>query len=52
MPIRHCWFVIVIVLVSAQFAFSQEPADIVLYNGKILTVDSNFRVAQAAAIRG
>ena len=52
MPIRHLWFVIVFVLVSAHFAFSQEPADIVLYNGKILTVDSNFRVAQAAAIRG
>jgi len=31
---------------------AQQPADLILYNGKILTVDAGFSVAQAVAIRG
>jgi Predicted metal-dependent hydrolase with the TIM-barrel fold len=30
----------------------QPPADVVLTNGKIITVDGKFTIAQAAAIRG
>ncbi len=36
-------------LLQAQQA---SPADLVLHNGKILTVDANYSVAQAVAIRG
>lgn len=35
-------------LVSAQ----QTPADVVLTNGKIITVDDKFTIAQAVAVRG
>lgn len=31
---------------------SRQPADIILNNGKILTVDQNFSIAEAVAIRG
>lgn len=36
------------VMIEAQ----QAPADIILTNGKIITVDAQFRIAQAVAIRG
>ena len=36
---------------SVHLASAQEAADTILYNGKILTVDSNFRTAQAVAVR-
>src|SRR3990167_10411425 len=29
---------------------AQQPADLILHNGKVLTVDSNFSTAQAVAI--
>jgi predicted amidohydrolase YtcJ len=29
-----------------------QTADLVLYNGKIITVDASFSIAQAVAIRG
>jgi len=31
---------------------AQQPADVIFHNGKILTVDGNFTIAQAIAIRG
>ncbi|MBI4445486.1 MAG: hypothetical protein HY645_06195 [Acidobacteria bacterium] len=31
--------------------YAQVPADLVLYNGQILTVDSNFSIVQAVAVR-
>jgi hypothetical protein len=37
--------------VAAQEAAEINQADTVLYNGKIVTVDANFRIAQAVAIR-
>src|SRR4051812_29468314 len=37
---------------AAAAAAAQTPADIVLVNGKVLTVDAGDRVAQAIAIRG
>jgi len=36
------------VIVEAQ----QAPPDIILINGKIITVDAQFRIAQAVAVRG
>lgn len=39
-------------LVSGFVAGQQPPADVLLSNGKIITVDDRFRIAQAVAIRG
>lgn len=40
-------------IVSAISAYSQQPpADLILINGKIITVDSRFTIAQAVAIKG
>lgn len=40
------------VLVTAGWLSAQQPADLLLTNGKILTVDSKFTIAQAIAVRG
>src|SRR5581483_6247512 len=32
-------------------SFASEPADVIIYNAKVLTVNSNFTIAQAVAIR-
>ena len=32
--------------------WAQQPADLILHNGKILTVDKDFSVAQAVAVAG
>jgi predicted amidohydrolase YtcJ len=37
---------------SAPGYAQQEPADVVLTNGKIITVDNRFSIAQAVAVRG
>jgi predicted amidohydrolase YtcJ len=34
------------------FGQTEPPADLILTNGKILTVDDEFKIAQAVAIRG
>ena len=39
-------------LSSAAVVFGQQPADLVLTNGKIVTVDDRFTIAQAVAVRG
>ena len=49
---RHFWLLTVCVLASISFAAAQGTADTVLYNGKILTVDKNFRIAEGVAIQG
>ena len=41
-----------IILVSITIGAAQQTAHTVFYNGKILTVDSNFSTAQAVAVRG
>jgi predicted amidohydrolase YtcJ len=45
-------FVAVLLLAGCSAGPAQQPADLILYNGKIITVDAQFRVAQAVAIRG
>src|SRR5690349_20398417 len=42
----------VCVMLMAAAAVAQQPADMVLHNGKILTVDDSFSTAQAVAISG
>src|SRR5450759_3893810 len=41
-----------LLLVTAVPAFAAEQADLILHNGKIVTVDDYFTVAQAVAIKG
>ena len=37
---------------SAPLQGQEAPADLILRNGKIVTVDANFAIAQAVAVRG
>ena len=45
------YLIILTALFGAVVAFAQ-PADVILYHGKIVTVDSQFHIADAIAIRG
>ncbi|MBI4444890.1 MAG: amidohydrolase family protein [Acidobacteria bacterium] len=38
-------------LVSSPFILAQKKADLILYNAKVVTVDSNFTIAEAVAVR-
>ena len=38
-------------LCTVQFTLAQQTADSILYNGKVLTVDRNFSIAEAVAVR-
>ncbi len=48
----HIWIAAVVIAASISVGSAQQTADTVLYNGKVLTVDSNFTIAQAVAVRG
>src|SRR5437867_4137754 len=37
---------------TAVRAGDKEPADFIVYNAKVLTVDARFRIAQAVAVKG
>lgn len=43
---------LVCLLFAAVTVNAQQPADIILHNGKILTVDKNFTTAEAIAVTG
>ena len=44
--------VLVMLLIAATTAWAADSADMILVNGRILTVDDQFSVAQAVAIKG
>ena len=44
--------VVAVAMIGTVSLPAQQTADIVMHNGKVLTVDNNFTVAQAVAIRG
>jgi predicted amidohydrolase YtcJ len=44
--------VVLVAIASALVVAQQTPADVILSNGKIITVDERFTIAQAVAIRG
>ena len=52
MVTRRLCLTIAGLLFTAAAALAQQPADTILYNGKVLTVDKNSRIAQAVAVRG
>jgi len=51
-PIVRAFVLAVVALAWSKPASAQTPADIVLLNGKIVTVDDRFTVAEALAIKG
>src|SRR5262245_51806238 len=48
-----CFAVLLCIIAAAALLYSQNTApDLILTNGKIITVDERFTIAQAVAIRG
>jgi predicted amidohydrolase YtcJ len=45
-------FVLTVLLIGAGRSAAETPADLVVLNGRVLTVDKDSRVAEAVAIRG
>jgi predicted amidohydrolase YtcJ len=52
--LRHPLSLVIVlaVILEAPMLRAQQPADLILHNGKVLTVDGNFTIVQAVAIRG
>ena len=46
------WIAALVVARCMSLGLAQETAHIIFYNGKVLTVDPNSRIAQAVAVRG
>ncbi len=46
------WMAAAAIAASISFGSAQQPADTIFHNGKVLTVDANFSVAEAVAVRG
>jgi predicted amidohydrolase YtcJ len=51
-PIVSALLLAVVAITCSKVASAQAPADVVLLNGKIVTVDDRFAIAEALAIRG
>ena len=49
---HYIWIAAVVIAASISVGLAQQTADTVLYNGKVLTVDSSFTIAQAVAVSG
>ena len=45
-------FIGLMVLVGSAFVFAVEEADLILHNGKVITVDAGDNIVQAVAIKG
>ena len=53
MSLRRAGFVLLVcALAPPAAAQAPAPADLVVLNGRVLTVDPAFRVAEAVAVRG
>jgi predicted amidohydrolase YtcJ len=50
--IASALLVVVVAFFCGRIASAQTPADVLLHNGKIVTVDDRFTIAEALAIRG
>jgi predicted amidohydrolase YtcJ len=53
--LRRCLLISILLLSLVPFVVqgaAQEPADLVLFNGKVATVDADDSIAQAVAVRG
>ena len=52
MPKHFVWIAALVMTACISLGLAQQTAHIIFYNGKILTVDPNFSIAQAVAVRG
>src|SRR5262245_13002973 len=52
MRLRNFYSITLGLFVCIGWVLAQAPADTILYNGKVVTVDKNFSVAEAVAVRG
>ncbi len=48
---KHMWMIFMMTVLSIGMSYAQQDADTILHNGKILTVDEQFTVAEAVAVR-
>src|SRR5262244_1841911 len=51
-PIVSALLIATVAIVCGKAASAQTPADILLLNGKVITVDDRFTIAEALAIKG
>ncbi len=51
MDARKSFFVLILVLFSFTFLLAEEEADLILWNGKIITVDPKDTIVEAVAIK-
>jgi predicted amidohydrolase YtcJ len=49
---RNVWMVVMAIAASISLGYGQQTADTILHNGKVLTVDANFSIAEAVAVGG
>lgn len=47
---KHIWIAAAVIVANISVGYAQQTADTILHNGKILTVDSQFSIAEAVAI--
>lgn len=47
---KHVWIAAIAIVFSIGVGYAQQTADTILHNGKILTVDAQFSIAEAVAI--
>ena len=46
------WMAAAALAATISLGSAQQAADTILHNGKVLTVDANFSIAEAVAVRG
>ncbi|MCH6569815.1 MAG: amidohydrolase family protein [Acidobacteria bacterium] len=47
---KHIWIAAAVIVANISVGYAQQTADTILHNGKILTVDAQFSIAEAVAI--
>jgi predicted amidohydrolase YtcJ len=52
MKFRSALALAIFALLSAGTGYGQQTADLILHNGKVLTVDNKFSIVEAVAVRG
>ncbi len=49
---KYFWMAAMVIAATITLGYGQQAADTILHNGKVLTVDANFSIAEAVAVRG
>ena len=43
---KHIWIAAAVIVANISVGYAQQTADTILHNGKILTVDAQFSIAE------